>query len=389
MQIALVHDWLTGMRGGEKCLEALVRLWPNAHVYTLIHRPGHVSEAIERMQIRTSFLQHVPGIFKAYRYFLPLMPAAIERFRFEGYDLVISLSHCVAKSVNPPPGVPHFCYCFTPMRYAWHQRVAYAACDEERQRRGVSSVPSLITGSIRNLLLADLRRWDRLTSERVTRFIAISRTVRQRILECYGRESTVICPPVDVEFFTPGEVAREDFYLCVSALVPYKRLEVAIRACNKLGRRLHIVGAGPELPKLRGIAGQNVRFFGWQSDPEIRDQYRRCRALLFPGEEDFGIVPLEAQACSTPVIALAAGGALETVVASTTVQQGTGIFFQHPNSSSLSDAILRFESGSIRMNAAMARSNAELFHPDRFTSQIREFVQSQVVEQSRIYRAAA
>src|SRR5262245_27282495 len=189
MRIALIHDWLTGMRGGEKCLEALCRLWPHAHVYVLIHQRGSVSSTIERMQIRTSFLQQIPGVFQSYRYFLPLMPIAIERFDLAGYDLVLSLSHCVAKSVRVPHGIPHVCYCFTPMRYVWHQRAAYFP-------ENSLSFSSLIASPARNLLLADLRRWDRATSGRVTHFIAISGTVRQRIAECYGRSSAIIYPPV-------------------------------------------------------------------------------------------------------------------------------------------------------------------------------------------------
>src|SRR5204863_8167604 len=187
----------TGMRGGEKCLESLCRLWPDAHLYTLIHRTGHVSATIERMAIRTSFLQAVPSIFQAYRYFLPLMPIAIESFRLRGYDLIVSLSHCVAKSVRVPPGVPHVCYCFTPMRYAWHQRDSYF-------RQNGSWSPSRLLSPLRSAVLRDMRRWDRSTSDRVTHFIAISSTVERRIRESYGRSSKVICPPVDVQFFTPG-----------------------------------------------------------------------------------------------------------------------------------------------------------------------------------------
>jgi glycosyltransferase involved in cell wall biosynthesis len=364
MRIALVHDWLTGMRGGEKCLEALCRLWPDAHVYTLIHRKGRLSPTIERMQIHTSFLQRIPGIGNWYRYFLPLMPTAIERFDLSGYDLVVSLSHCVAKSVRVPSGVPHICYCFTPMRYAWHQREAYF-------RRS----------PVRDLFLTDLRRWDRATSERVTHFVAISRTVERRIRDCYARPSVVICPPVDVDFFTPAAVAREDFYLCVSALVPYKRIDLAIEACHRLGRRLVVIGMGPERSRLERAADGHVTLLGWQSDDEIRDHYRRCRALLFPGEEDFGIVPLEAQACGAPVIAYQAGGAVETVCAGGS-EPGTGVFFPERTAESLMDAILRFESGAEPCSSAAARGNACQYAPRRFEMQIAEYV-AQVVGEYR------
>jgi glycosyltransferase involved in cell wall biosynthesis len=364
MCIALVHDWLTGMRGGEKCLNALCRVWPGATVFTLIHRRGSVSPAIERMTIRTSFLQHIPGIVKSYRYFLPLMPAAIERFRLDGFDLVISLSHCVAKSVRVPAGVPHICYCFTPMRYAWHQRGSYFGA------------PRGVTGRLRELLLAKLRRWDRETSGRVTRFVAISRTVNQRIRECFGRTSHVIYPPVDTDYFTPSGAPREDFYLCVSALVPYKRLDLAVAACSRLGRHLVVIGTGPDERRLRAAAGSTVRFLGWQSDEIIRDYYRRCRALLFPGEEDFGIVPLEAQACGAPVIAYAAGGATETVVPAGPNGAGTGILFHTQSVDQLADCILNFESGRNKLNATLARSNAEQFRTSRFTAQMQRFAES-------------
>ncbi len=408
MRIALVHDWLLGMRGGEKCLEVLCRLWPDADLYTLIHRRGHLSPAIERMSIRTSFLQWIPGIFKHYRYFLPLMPAAIESIRLLDYDVVVSLSHCVAKSVRVPEGVPHICYCFTPMRYAWHMREAYWAEGggpekAEGQKRPTADPdmlaldPRLSTldssgpppsalrpppfpalrpppSGLRTLLLADLRRWDRATAGRVTQFVAISRTVEQRIRESYGRDSTVIYPPVDVDFFTPEAKAREDFYLCVSALVPYKRLELAVEACNRLERRLIVIGSGPRARFLSRRAGPNVTLLGWQSDELIRDHYRRCRALLFPGVEDFGIVPLEAQACGAPVIAFNSGGATETVEAATPWHSGSGLFFEEQSTECLIQAIKRFEDGRDCLSAELARSNAERFCSNRFAEQMRDTV---------------
>jgi glycosyltransferase involved in cell wall biosynthesis len=368
MRIALVHDWLTCMRGGEKCLEALCRLWPHAHLYVLLHQRGSVSPTIERMQIRTSFLQQIPGVFQSYRYFLPLMPIAIERFNLDGYDLVLSLSHCVAKSVRVPHGVPHVCYCFTPMRYAWHQRAAYF-------RERPSSFSSLIVSPVRNLFLADLRRWDRATSGRVTQFIAISGTVRRRIAECYGRSSAIIYPPVDTQYFSRAPVPREDFYLCLSALVPYKRIDLAIQACQRLGRRLVVIGTGPEQQRLRKLGAPSVTFLGWQPDEVIRDHYRRCRALLFPGEEDFGIVPLEAQACAAPVIAYNAGGSAETVIAATASRPGTGLLFSDQSVTSLCEALAEFESGRMQFSEPLAQCNAERFSGARFAEQMRAFVE--------------
>ena len=289
LRVALVHDWLTGMRGGEKCLEVLCRAFPHATLYTLLHRPGSTSPAIESMAIRTSPLQQVPGVFRHYRHLLPLMPLAARAWKPRNIDLVVSLSHCVAKAIRVPRGVPHVCYCFTPMRYAWQGRDSYLESWADRP----------IRRALAGGLLDRLRAWDRATARRVTHFVAISQTIRERIATCYERDSHVIPPPVDTEFYSPaaGSEPREDFYLVVSALVPYKRIDQAVAACTHLGRRLFVIGAGPERERLEKMAGATIRFLGWQPDEVIRDHYRRCRALLFPGEEDFGIVPVEALAC--------------------------------------------------------------------------------------------
>src|SRR4051812_43582081 len=277
-RVVLVHDWLTGMRGGEKCLEVVCRRWPAAPLFTLLHRPGSVSPAIERRPLYRSLLGRLPAVHRYYRYLLPAMPAAAAGWKVPDCDLVVSFSHCVAKAVQPPPGVPHVCYCFTPMRYAWHMREAYF------QKRGFKA-------RVIDRILAGLRDWDRRTAERVTHFVGISRTVQDRIKECYGRESAVIYPPVDTEFYCPAAVNREGHYLVVSAFAPYKRVDLAVEACRRLGRPLVVVGTGQDEKRLRRLAGPDVRFLGWQSDEAIRDQLRSCRALLFPGEEDFGIVP--------------------------------------------------------------------------------------------------
>src|SRR5213595_1831815 len=209
----LVHDWLTGMRGGEKCLEVLCRRWPNAPLFTLLHRPGSVSPTIEQRPIQTSWLQRLPAVHRYYRYLLPLMPATVARSRLPACDLVVSFSHCVAKSVPPPPETPHVCYCFTPMRYAWHMRQSYFG----QERLGK------LKARVVDQFMQRLRDWDRRTAERVTHFIAISRTVQERIAECYGRTSTVIYPPVNTDFYCPSAEPREDYYLVVSAFAPYKR----------------------------------------------------------------------------------------------------------------------------------------------------------------------
>jgi glycosyltransferase involved in cell wall biosynthesis len=345
LRVALVHDWLTGMRGGEKCLEVLCRAFPDATLYTLIHRRGTLSPAIESMDIRTSPLQRIPGIFRHYRHLLPVMPLAARSWRPRDVDIVISLSHCVAKAVVPPPDVPHVCYCFTPMRYAWQARETYL--------EGWSHRP--IRRAVARMLLARLRRWDRRTASRVTHFVAISETVRGRIARCYRRDSRVIQPPVDATFYTPDPDGRprDHGYLVVSALVPYKRVDQAVAACTASGRRLTVIGEGPERARLEAMAGPTVRFLGWQPDDVIRSHYRCCRALLFPGEEDFGIVPIEALACGTPVIALGCGGAAETIDAE------VGRTYPEPTADALRQALDAWERDGCPHDPALARRRAE------------------------------
>jgi len=303
VRITLLHDWLTGMRGGEKCLEAAARRWPHARLYTLLHKKGSVSPAIEALKPRTSFLDALPAAHRYYRYLLPLMPTALASMPLPESDLLLSFSHCVVKAARPGPAL-HVCYCFTPMRYVWHMRSAYFSGRLHGSKAWLT-----------DRVLDALRDWDRRTASRVHHFIAISQTVQQRIRECYNRDSTVIYPPVDTEFYTPAPLPlrREPFYLVVSAFAPYKRLDLALEACRRLRRRLVVIGAGQDEARLKAQTGENITFLGWQPDEVIRDQLRRCRALLFPGEEDFGIVPVEANACGTPVIAFGRGGATETI----------------------------------------------------------------------------
>ena len=359
MRLVLVHDWLTGMRGGEKCLEVLCRRYPAARLFTLVQRRGAVSPTIERMQITTSRLQSLPGAGRWHRGLLPLMPWAIERMKIPAdTDLVVSLSHAVAKGVRVPPGVPHICYCFTPMRYAWERRDDYRAA-----LRGP-------IGFVANRILDHLREWDRAAAQRVTQFVAISQTVAERIAACYGRPSQVIYPPVEVDFYTPDAGPREDYYVCVSALVPYKRLDVAIAACNRLGKRLVIIGEGPQRRQLARLAGPTVELLGWRSNEEIRERLRRGRALLFPAFEDFGIVPLEAQACGMPVLAYGRGGAVETVLPASAEQPGTGILTAEQTPAAFCAAIEQFERQADCCDAALARRQAERFAAARFEREL-------------------
>jgi glycosyltransferase involved in cell wall biosynthesis len=379
-RVVLVHDWLTGMRGGEKCLEAVCRRWPHARLFTLLHHPGSVAPAIERLNPVTTLLQRLPGVERYYRSLLPLMPLAAESWRLPPCELVISFSHCVAKAARAPRGVPHVCYCFTPMRYAWHLRRAYFGLPEKGDGTCEGRGPVPFFGGFKARIverwLEALCAWDRRTAARVTHFVAISRTVQSRIADCYGRPSTVIYPPVDVDFYCPAPSTsgpREDYYLAVSALSPYKRLDLAVTACNRLRRPLLIMGAGPEEKRLRALAGPTVRFLGWQPDEVIRDHLRCCRALLFPGEEDFGLVPVEANACATPVIAFGRGGATETIIPPGGRHEPTGLWFAEQTADCLADAMQSFEASSARaaqFDPAAMRRQALNFNPGRFAEEL-------------------
>jgi glycosyltransferase involved in cell wall biosynthesis len=342
LKLALVHDWLTGMRGGEKALEVLCERFPDAELFTLVHVRGSVSPAIERLRPHTSFVQRFPAVKRLYRYYLPIFPTAIEQFGFDRFDRIVSLSHCCAKSIVHPGGVPHLCYCLTPMRYAWDQFDAYF---------GPSRVGPFASAVMRPVM-ARLARWDRATAGRADRYVAISHYVAGRIRRYYNREATVVYPPVDTDFFHPDAARPERFALVVSALVPYKRLDLAIAACRQARVPLKIAGDGPDRAALERIAvNGDVEFLGRRSDEDLRVLYRRAAVTLLPGEEDFGIVPLEAQACGRPVVALARGGALETVKPGE-----TGVLVDEPRAEAFAEAIAwavdrPFDTTAIRRHA--------------------------------------
>ena len=373
MRVALVHDWLTGMRGGEKVLEVICERFPDAELFTLLHVPGSVSRTIERHRIHTSALQLLPGVSRYYRECLLLFPTLVERFRLDRFDLVISSSHCVAKSAIARPGACHICYCHSPMRYAWDQFDAYFGPD--RLGRAGSGVMRRV--------MARMARWDRDTSGRVDRYVTNSQHVAGRIGRYYNREAIVVYPPVDTEFFHPGTADHEPYALVVSALVPYKRLDVAIEACRLAGVPLKIAGSGPERGALEQMAragrGAEVEFLGRVADEDIRELYRRAAFVLMPGEEDFGIVPLEAQACGRPVVALGRGGALETVVPGE-----TGVLVDDLTPAAFAGAIR--DVVSMRFDPARIRRHAERFGRARFGDEMEALVAETLSAASGVYR---
>lgn len=363
MKIALICDWLTGMRGGERCFETACQLWPDADVFTLVHVPGSVSPIIESHTIYTSFIQRLCPDTEHFRRCLPLFPFAIERFDLRRYDVVVSFSHCVAKGVKVRPGAFHICYCHTPMRYAWDMRQSYLASLNIPQKW------------IAAMVLNYLKRWDRGTASRVDKFIANSNYIKQRIKAAYDRDATVIYPPVDCGRFIV--LNRDDgYYLIVSALAPYKRIDLAIEAFNSLGKKLVIVGNGHDKASLEKIAGKNIEFISNLNDSEVADYMQRCTALIFPGEEDFGIVPLEAQACGKPIIAFGRGGATETVIGleNTDGKQPTGIFFENQEKECLMSAIRQFESNRNVFDPAVCRNNALRFDAPLFKNSLYQAV---------------
>lgn len=358
MKVAIVHDWLTGMRGGEKVLDALLDLFPEAPIYTLVHFTGSVSPKIESHTIETSFLQYAPAVQKYYRNYLPLFPAAIETFRFDQYDLLLSSSHCVAKAAIPARSALHVCYCHTPMRYIWSHYEDYFG-DHGSLRNKIAIEP----------VVKRLREWDAATVDRVDEFAANSKTVAERIRKYYGRASSVIYPPVDVNFFTPADDTRENFFLMVTALVPYKKIEIAIEAFNRLGYPLKIAGGGPDLPRLKSIAGRNIDFLGRISSEAIRDLYRKSLAFIQPGEEDFGISVVESLACGTPVVAYGVGGATETVT-----EGETGLFFNQLSAEALAETVDKAK--ALRFNKSLLRESALRYSPERFRLQIQSFIEN-------------
>ncbi len=344
------------MRGGEKVLESFAEIFPDATIYTLFSNREELSPSLQRMKIKNSFLHHLPGIRSYYGWLLPILPWVVNSLQIEDADLVISSSHCVAKGIRIPKGAIHVCYCHTPMRYLWSFEAEYF----KKFSKGFLWILEPV--------LQRLRDWDVATSKNVNYFFCNSETVRNRIKKIYGREAIVIHPPVEAEFFKPNSTqGKKNYYLIVSAMTPYKRVDLAVEAFNRWDRDLVIAGEGPELVSCqRKAQTSNIRFLGKVSNEKLEELYAHAQALIFPQEEDFGIVPLEAQACGTPVIALSRGGALESVK--------DGVFFHEQNPAAIRKAVLEFETK--KFDGGSLRRQALQFDKPVFKNKIKQAIQN-------------
>lgn len=355
MRVAIVHDYLNQYGGAERVLEALHDLYPGAPVYTSIYDPAAMPPTYRSWDIRPSWMQRLPGWRRHFRKYFLLYPSAFESFDLSGYDLILSSSSAYAKGAIPPAGARHICYCHTPMRFAWRTG-AYV------EREGIGG----LQGVVLPILLTYVRLWDVATTPRVDAFIANSREVARRISRYYGRTAAIIPPPVDLPPYRPQQPG--DFYLAGGRLIPYKRLDLAVRAFSALGLPLKVFGDGRDRPALEAIAGPNVEFLGYVSEERRRELFARCRAFIFPGEEDFGITPLEAMAAGQPVIAYAGGGALDTIIDGV-----TGRFFREQSAAALAAAVAL--SRGDQYDSAAIRRHAEGFGRPVFLSRIQAFIQ--------------
>lgn len=367
MKTCFVHEYLIDYGGAEQVLKGFLEIWPNSPIFTLIYdKEGNCKDIINSTKVIGSFLNKFPYARRKHRAYLPLMPLAIEQLDLSGYDVVISESHAIAKGVITGPDQLHIGYIHTPIRYAWDMQEAYL-----KQAGLDKGLRSFITRA----LLHYLRIWDMRTVAGVDYYIANSNFVAKRIMKLYKREAEVIYPPVNVDRFSIGK-EKEDFYITISRLVSYKKVDLIVRAFNRLpGRDLVIIGDGPEIKSLKKIASSNITFMGFQPESVIEDMLKRAKAFVYAAEEDFGIVPVEAQACGTPVIAYGKGGVLETVV-----EGETGFFFEEQNETALIEAINAFE-GSASLDPDVIRQNAERFNKARFLREMKSFVE----EKSKAY----
>jgi glycosyltransferase involved in cell wall biosynthesis len=369
VRTAIVHEWLVTYAGSERVLEQMLQVFPEADLYSLIDfvPPGERGFLGGR-RVKTSFVQRLPLARSRYRQYLPILPFAIEQFDLSGYDLVISSSHAVAKGVLTGPDQTHLCMCYSPIRYAWDLQHQYLR--ESGLERGLRS-------ALARYLLHRIRIWDARTANGVDGFMAISQFIARRIWKTYRREATVIYPPVDVESFVPGS-GKEDFYVTASRMVPYKRMDLIVAAFAEMpNRRLVVIGDGPEMSRVRARARSNVEFLGYQEFPVLRDHLQRARAFVFAAEEDFGIAPLEAQACGTPVIGYGRGGLVETI-RGLDDPRPTGVLFYQQTADAIKSAVERFEERAETLDPGACRANAMHFAPERFRAELRQYVETQL-----------
>jgi glycosyltransferase involved in cell wall biosynthesis len=378
LRVALVHYWFMRRRGGERVVESLMEIFPKADIYALVVDSSWRETTFRSRRVTTSFLQRLPWVKRYYRKLLPLFPLAVEQFRLDDYDLVISSESGPAKGVITSAKTCHICYCFTPMRYLWDMYHQY------RAGKGLG----FISRAFFSMSAHYVRLWDLATASRVDYFATLSHHVAARIRKHYRRDATVIYPPVAV---SAGSISPtvDDYYLVVSPLVDYKRVDLAIEACNQLGLPLRIIGDGEEYRHLRRLAGPSVTFLGYVPDEVVRENYARCRALLFPGEEDFGIVPVEVQSFGRPVIAYDCGGARETVLGlhvgdSARPEESTGVFFAEQSVDSLVEALRYFESVEARFSPEFIQTQVQRFNVDRFKREMQTFIMEKLAESRRL-----
>ena len=370
-KVAIIHEWLTTYAGSEKVLEAMLAEYPQADVFTLINfLPRKHGAVILPRVVHTSFMQKIPFVRHFYRYLLWLMPLAVEQYDLSRYDLIVSNSHAVAKGVITGPDQLHICYCYTPMRYAWDLQNQYLK--EAGLFRG--------GGILARMVLKRMRIWDMRTAPGVDHFIACSRYIARRIQKTYRRDAAVIYPNVAVEDFVPGTGERGDFYFTSSRMVPYKKINLIVEAFSKMPhRKLVVIGDGPQFKRIKAVAGDNVTLLGYQPFPVLLSHLQRAKAFIFAAEEDFGIAPLEAQACGTPVIAFAKGGALETVVDGV-----TGLYFHEQSPAAIAEAVREFEDlPEGFFDPAVLRAHAETFSTANFRRQFRDFAEARWAEHVR------
>lgn len=361
MKVAIVHDWLVNYGGAERVVEAMLSIYPDADIYTLVYDEAKMGKIFPKEKVHTSFVQNIPGATKIYTKLLSFMPRAFESFDFSGYDLVLCSSSSCAKGVITPPSVPHIAYVHSPMRYAWDQYHDY-------QKRS-----SALVGFFMDLQMPSIRLWDYVSSQRIDKIITNSNYIRRRIKKYWNLDSDVIYPPVDTDRLEPNGKPAEDFYVVFSRFVPYKRIDLAISACGKTGRKLVVIGGGSQEAELKSLASSfkdsNITFTGRISDDEVKDYLQRCKAMIFSAEEDFGIIPVEAQACGRPVIAFGKGGSLETIVDGV-----TGVFFHKQEQDAVIEALNKFEEldSKNQFDQQKIVEHAKSFSTQRFCNQLKD-----------------